>query len=80
MLLVITHTDHTFAHANLDILEMDAIVLVKLIISEAFRFFSTIMIIFLFVVVVSLYHGKPIFNFCNVGKGNYPQSVLGGES
>ena len=52
MLLVITHTDHTFAHANLDILEMDAIVPVKLIISEAFRFFSTIMIIFLFVVVV----------------------------
>ena len=52
MLLVITHTDHTFAHANLDILEMDAIVPVKLIISEAFRFFSTITIIFLFVVVV----------------------------
>ena len=39
MLLVITHTDHTFAHANLDILEMDAIVKVQTIISEAFRFF-----------------------------------------
>ena len=30
MLFVRTRTDHTFAHANLDILEMDATVQVKL--------------------------------------------------
>ena len=52
MLLVITHTDHTFAHANLDILEMDAIVKVQTIISEAFRFFFYYYNEFSFVVVV----------------------------
>ena len=36
MLLVITRTDHIFAHANLDILEMDATVQVQSIISETF--------------------------------------------
>ena len=54
MLLVTTHTDHTFAHANLDILEMDAIVQVQSIISIASRFFSTIIynVLFVFVAVV----------------------------
>ena len=42
MLFVTTRTDHTFAHANLDILEMDAIVQVHSIISEAFIFVLTI--------------------------------------
>ena len=46
MLLVITHTDYTFAHANLDILEMDTIVQVQSIISKALRFFSTLIIVF----------------------------------
>ena len=46
MLLVTTPTDHTFAHANQDILEMDATVQVQSIISEAFIFVLTIIVIF----------------------------------
>lgn len=46
MLLVVTHTDYTFAHANLGILEMDTIVQVHSIISKALRFFSTLIIVF----------------------------------
>ena len=46
MLLVTIRMDHTFADANLDILEMDATVLVQLIISEAFLFVLTIITIF----------------------------------
>ena len=42
MLFVTTRTDHTFAHANLDILEMDATVQVQSITSEAFIFVLTI--------------------------------------
>ena len=42
MLFVTTRIDHTFAHANLDILEMDATVQVQSIISEAFIFVLTI--------------------------------------
>ena len=42
MLFVTTRTDHTFALANLDILEMDATVQVQSIISEAFIFVLTI--------------------------------------
>ena len=75
MLLVTTHKDHTFAHANLDILEMDAIVQVQSIISIASRFFSTIIynVLFVFVAIVDFwYHGKPRFNFCYVGKGSHP--------
>ena len=41
MLFVTTRMDHTFAHANLDILEMDATVQVQSIISEAFIFVLT---------------------------------------
>ena len=84
MLLVITHTDHTFAHANLDILEMDAIVQVQSIISEAFRFFSTIMIFFVccccffFVVFFDTTESQDLIFV--TGKGNYPQLVLDCES
>ena len=42
MLFVTTRMDHTFARANLDILEMDATVQVQSIISEAFIFVLTI--------------------------------------
>ena len=55
MLLVKTHTDHTFAHANLDILEMDTTVQVQSIISEAFIFVFTVIgylyLLFLFLFV-----------------------------
>ena len=46
MLFVTTRTDHTFAHANLDRLEMDATVQVLSIISEAFLFVLTIIMNF----------------------------------
>ena len=55
MLLVTIRMDHTFADANLDILEMDTTVLVQLIISEAFLFVLNIitnfclLLLFLFV-------------------------------
>ena len=55
MLRVTTRTDRTFAHANLDILEMDTTVQVQSIISEAFIFILTIIrnfcliLLFLFV-------------------------------
>ena len=52
MLFVTTRMDHTFAHANLDILEMDATVQVQSIISEAFIFLLTITMNFLSLVVV----------------------------
>ena len=55
MLLVTTHTDHTFAHANLDILEMDAIVQVQSIILEAFRFVLTIMMNFCLLLLLLLF-------------------------
>ena len=35
---VITHTDHTCAHANLDLSEMDILVQVQSTVSKAFRF------------------------------------------
>ena len=61
MLLVTTRTDHTFAHANLDILEMDTTVQVQSIISEAFIFVLTIIrnfclfLLFLFVCLFVLF-------------------------
>ena len=54
MLLVKTRTDHTFAHANLDILEMDTTVQVQSIISEAFIFVFTV-IGYLFLLLLFLF-------------------------
>ena len=46
MLFVTTRTDHMFAHANLDILEMDATVQVQSIISGAFIFVVVVVVFF----------------------------------
>ena len=55
MPLVATRTDHTFAHANLDILEMDATVQVQSIISEAFIFVLTVLMNFCLLLLVFLF-------------------------
>ena len=58
MLFVRTRTDHTFAHANLDILEMDATVQVKLMISKAFIFVLTITMSFCLLSLLLLFFFK----------------------
>ena len=58
MLFVRTPTDHTFAHANLDILEMDATVQVKLMISKAFIFVLTITMSFCLLSLLLLFFFK----------------------
>ena len=55
MPLVATSTDRTFAHANLDILEMDATVQVQSIISEAFIFVLTVLMNFCLLLLVFLF-------------------------
>ena len=74
MLLVTTHTDHTFAYANRDILEMDATVQVQSIISVAFRFILTIIINFCLLLLLLRfcfqYRGKPRLKFCRGATDN----------